>query len=178
MSVGMLPSAIEDIFCTERPQGGYLAEMGGSTAALASFAPGAETTVYLRPPESRFALILFWAQVTPWQVPDTLTAHFQHDGHGIYGANWSAQPIDSGVPGWAVVTDEAPLVAHVQNTSNLTQRVELGYLYGVIYSRADYDMIRQLLKDRIGQGLERRAICSLIDRLEAAQVATPMPVYR
>jgi len=169
----MLPDAIETIFSMERPQGGFLAEMGGATAALAAFAPGANTTIYLRPPESRYALIVFWAQVTPWQVPDTLTAHFQHSGHGIYGANWSAQPIDSGTPGWAVVTDEAPMVAYVRNTSNLTQRVELGYLYGVVYSQTDYDLIRLLLKDRVGQGRERSALISLIDRLDAAR-----PIYR
>lgn len=166
MSVGNLPSAVEDVLSMERPAGGYLAEMGGSLATAAAFAPGADTTVYLRPPESRYALIIFWAQVSPWVVPDTLTVHFQHSGHGVYGGNWSAAPIDSGVPGWAVVTDEAPFVAHFHNTSNLTQRVEIAYFYGVVYSRSDYELIRQLLKDRAGQGYERQAITALVNKME------------
>lgn len=173
MSVGMLPSAVEDIISMERPGGGWLGEMAGSTASLPTFAPGADTTVYLRPPESRYAVIAFWSQVTPWLVPDTLTAHFQWSGHGIYGAIWSATPIGSGVPGWAVVTNDAPLIAHVHNESNLTQRVEMGYLYIVIYSEKDYDIIRALLKDRIGQGPERRQIISLIDNMEAVKLASP-----
>lgn len=168
MSVA-LPTVIETILSMERPQGGWLAEMGGSMLVTLRFPANTTQTVELRPLEGQYALIAFWNQVIPWLVPDTITVYFQHSGHGIYGGNCSANVIDSGVPGWAVITDSAPLIGTTTNTSNLVQRVEAGYFYAVVYTEEDYELIVKMLKENVGQGEKRRQTISLLDQMLEAQ---------
>jgi len=177
----MLPEIIETIVSMERPQGGYMAEIGGTVTNVPAFPPNTTLLTTVTPGTGRYALIVFWASTSPSSVPDSFDLYVQHAGHGLYGGNWSALPISSGVPGWAVVTQESPFEVTAINQSGLTQRAEMGYYYAVVYSRDDYDLILKMLKDKIGHGNVswRQKVMSVIDKLDAVRPPSlPAPSMR
>lgn len=175
----MLPAAIETILSFERPGGGgFIAEMGGTITNVPAFPPNTTLTTTLTPPAGMYAIIVFFAQASPNMVPDAFTVHIQHTGHGIYGGNWSSLPISTGVPGYAVVTDNAPMTIVSINTSGLTQRAEMGYLYAAVSSTENYALIVQMLRERSKSGSEgfRQQLLALASKMVAHLPRLPLPV--
>ena len=164
----MLPEIIETILSMERPSGGQLAEMGGTITNVPAFPPRTTLESTVTPRAGVYCLIVFYAATSPSSLPDAFDFYIQHAGHGIYGGNWSILPIVTGIPGWAIVTQEAPLIATAINQSGLTQRAEMGYFYAVVYSEEDYAQIIKMLKDKVGQGSIswRQKISAFVDKLE------------
>lgn len=170
----MLPEVIETILSMERLTGGQLAEMGGTITNVPAFPPNTTLITTVTPNSGTYALIIFYAATSPSTIPDTFDLYVQHAGHGLYGGNWSALPIASGVPGWAVVTQATPFVVTAINQSGLTQRAEMGYFYAVVYTEDDYVQIIKMLKDKIGQGNVgwRQKVIAFIDKLERVPISS------
>lgn len=158
-----LSFVMEYLLSQERPGGGRLVMPGASQTIVPLFPPNTYISLIFPPPEPIYAQIWTWIRIGASVNPGAFEGYFQQAGGNMINAIFNDSNgifLDFYMP----VTQASPVLARIENVTNLTQYWESYGAYVEVQTREDYGLVLEHLR-RIGTSAKLQA-----DQAEATRL--------